>query len=90
MEIFNLICRSIVITTKRTNSDCAQIPTSQWGIPILTKRFIAKAHQEGKLVHIWTIDDENEMYKLIDFGIDGLMTDKPSVLKKALQLKGLF
>ena len=90
MEIFNLICRSIGITTKRTNSDCAQIPTSQWGIPILTKRFIAKAHQEGKLVHIWTIDDENEMYKLIDFGVDGLMTDKPSVLKKALQLKGLF
>ena len=90
MEIFNLICRSIGITTRKTNSDCAQIPTSQWGIPILTKRFIAKAHQEGKLVHIWTIDDENEMYKLIDFGVDGLMTDKPSVLKKALQLKGLF
>ena len=37
MEIFNLICRSIGITTKKTNSDCAQIPTSQWGIPILTK-----------------------------------------------------
>ena len=90
MEIFNLICRSIGITTRKTNSDCAQIPTSQWGIPILTRRFITKAHQEGKLVHIWTIDDENEMYKLIDFGIDGLMTDKPSVLKKALQLKGLF
>ena len=36
-----------------------------------------------------TIDDENEMYKLIDFGVDGLMTDKPSILKSHAT-KGLF
>ena len=41
-------------------------------------------------MHVWTIDDQETMNKLIDLGVDGLMTDKPSILKKALIARDLF
>jgi glycerophosphoryl diester phosphodiesterase len=71
-------------------SQCAQIPLKQWGVPVLTKKFIEIAKKQNKLVHVWTIDDKDKMFELIEFGVDGLMTDKPSVLKEAMVEKGLF
>jgi len=59
-------------------------------LPVLTRRFLDVAQKQNKLVHVWTIDDEQTMYDLIDFGVQGLMTDKPSILKKALVNRGLF
>ena len=63
---------------------------SQWGVPVVTEKFIKTAKNLNKLVHVWTIDDQGTMNELIDLGVDGLMTDKPSVLKKALIARGLF
>ena len=48
------------------------------------------AKRERKLVHVWTIDEKQQMFDLIDLGVDGLMTDKPSVLKEAMTERGLF
>ena len=47
-----------------------------------------QAKKENKLVHVWTIDNKEEMFKLIDFGVDGIMTDKPSILKQAMTERG--
>ena len=90
MDILKLICKSLGIGLKINSADCAQIPITQWGVPILTKRFLRIAKKENKLVHVWTIDDKEEMFKLIDFGVDGIMTDKPSVLKQAMAERSLF
>jgi glycerophosphoryl diester phosphodiesterase len=51
---------------------------------------VEAAHARGAQVHVWTIDDEEEMEKLLDIGVDGLMTDRPSVLKKVLERRGLW
>ena len=88
MDILKLICKSLGLTLKINSADCAQIPITQWGVPILTKRFLRIAKKENKLVHVWTIDDKEEMFKLIDFGVDGIMTDKPSILKQAMTERG--
>ena len=88
MDIFKLICKSLGISLKINSADCAQIPITQWGVPILTKRFLRIAKKENKLVHVWTIDNKEEMFKLIDFGVDGIMTDKPSILKQAMTERG--
>ncbi len=39
-------------------------------------------------MHVWTIDDAGEMARLLDLGVDGIMTDSPSVLKDVLVQRG--
>lgn len=65
-----------------------QIPPAWRGIPIATPRFVAAAHARGIQVHVWTIDDEAEMERLLDIGVDGLMSDRPARLKAVLERRG--
>jgi glycerophosphoryl diester phosphodiesterase len=39
-------------------------------------------------VHVWTIDERAEMERLLDLGVDGIMTDRPAVLKAVLEARG--
>ena len=39
-------------------------------------------------MHVWTIDDPTEMDRLLDLGVDGIMTDRPSELKAVLVGRG--
>jgi len=67
---------------------CAQVPVRQGRLLILDERFVAVAHRNGLPVHVWTIDDPLEMDRLLDLGVDGIMTDRPSVLKEVLVRRG--
>jgi glycerophosphoryl diester phosphodiesterase len=49
---------------------------------------LAEAHRRGLQVHVWTIDDEPEMRRLLDLGVDGIMTDRPAVLRSVLEGRG--
>ncbi len=89
-EVVKLLLNSYGFNFKASPGFCAQVPVSQFGIPIVTKKFIQKVHDLNKLIHVWTIDETEEMYRLIDLGVDGLMTDKPTVLKEALVARDLF
>lgn len=62
---------------------CAQIPVS-YGLPVTTPATIETAHEQGIQVHIWTIDEADEMKRLLDMGVDGLMTDHLDVLRRVL------
>jgi glycerophosphoryl diester phosphodiesterase len=53
-------------------------------VPVVTRRFVRKAHDRGLRVDVWTIDDEPAMRRLLGFGIDGIMTDRPNVLAGVL------
>ena len=72
--------------------DCGalQVPTHFRGIPVVTRRLIAAAHARGIQVHVWTVDEREDMERLLDFGIDGLMTDRPTLLREVLQARGLW
>ena len=67
---------------------CAQIPTHQGRMPLVTPRLVATAHRLGIQIHVWTIDDGIEMERLLDLGVDGIMTDRPQVLKDLLVARG--
>lgn len=72
----------------RLDFPAVQVPTSFRGIPLVTRRFVDTAHARGIQIHVWTIDDEAEMERLLDLGVDGLMTDRAEVLKAVLQRRG--
>lgn len=65
-----------------------QAPVKHRGVPVVTRRFVERAHRAGKQVHVWTIDDPREMHHLLDLGVDGLMTDRTDLLKAVLLERG--
>ena len=67
---------------------CVQVPVRHRNVEVVTPRFIDAAHARGCQVHVWTIDDPTEMHRLLDLGVDGIMTDRPSVLREVLQARG--
>ena len=67
---------------------CVQVPVRQNRIPLVTERFLEAAHARDLPVHVWTINDAGEMGRLLDMGVDGIMTDRPDVLKAVLTERG--
>jgi glycerophosphoryl diester phosphodiesterase len=63
----------------------AQVPLRQGWMPLVDRRLVGTAHRAGLQVHVWTINDETTMARLLDLGVDGIMTDRPSVLKDLLE-----
>ena len=61
-----------------------QLPTEQLGLSLTTKLLINTAHMHNIAVHYWTINDEETMRELIEKGVDGIMTDRPSLLQQVL------
>ncbi len=78
----------------RTRGDVFQVPLRQrvglvhW--ELVTAKTIEAVHQAGKKLHVWTIDDEITMHRLIDWGVDGIITDRPDLLKAVLRMRGMW
>ncbi len=66
----------------------AQVPTKLRGVPVIRPAFLAAAKRHGVAVHVWTIDTAAEMHRLLDMGVDGIMTDRPSVLRNVMIQRG--
>lgn len=66
-----------------------QVPAEHEGIEIVTPYFVKAAHDFGMEVHVWTINDEAEMDRLLDLGIDGLMSDFPARARAVFDRRGL-
>ena len=75
---------SLGLAPTPTSINCLQVPVRQSGIPVVDRRFVDHAHERGLQVHVWTIDEPNDMHRLLDLGVDGLMTDRPSTLRSVL------
>ena len=69
----------------RVGADCLQVPTHRGGVQIVTERFVAAAHRAGLPVHAWTINDGPAMDRLLDLGVDGIMTDRLRLLLDLLR-----
>jgi glycerophosphoryl diester phosphodiesterase len=68
-----------------TRHHALQVPAAVGEIVVVDEQFVERAHDHGLAVHVWTIDEPEEMERLIDLDVDGIMTDRPSVLEAILQ-----
>jgi len=67
---------------------CVQIPLRHGRVKLADRRFVNAAHRRGLPVHVWTVDDPATMAWLLDLGVDGIMTDRPRVLREVLEGRG--
>ena len=72
----------------RTSADMTQAPVEDRNIPVLDARYVRRAHDVGLAVIVWTIDEPDEMRRLLDIGVDGILTDAPTALRSVLQERG--
>lgn len=94
-EVLRLRVASYGIPVGNIVADCAQVPpryslAGSLSIPVVDPAFVRTAHDRGIPVQIWTVNDELEMERLLDLGIDGIMSDRPSMLKEVFELRGLW
>lgn len=61
-----------------------QVPQRQGGITVVDHKLVNAAHAVGMHVHVWTINDPEEMHRLLDLGVDGIITDRPDLLNNVL------
>jgi glycerophosphoryl diester phosphodiesterase len=61
-----------------------QVPETFEGLTVVTPDFISDAHANGLAVHVWTVNDAADMHRLLDWGADGIMTDRPTLLEQVL------
>ncbi len=66
----------------------AQVATHHYGLRVVDRNFLEAAAWHGLQVHVWTVDQEAEMVRLLDLGVDGIMSGRPSLLKAVLQRRG--
>jgi glycerophosphoryl diester phosphodiesterase len=78
-----LLSAGILLPFRRFGA--VQVPTAYGNVPLVDERFIRTAHAALLQVHVWTIDTEDEMVRLLELGVDGIMTDRPTVLKDVLE-----
>ncbi len=64
-----------------------QLPAKEGRVDLVTPALVRAAHRAGVEVHAWTINDEKEMRRLIDMGVDGLFTDAPGVMRRLVDRK---
>ena len=65
-----------------------QIPHRRGRLVVATPGLIRRAHAAGRHVHVWTIDDPDEMRTLLDRGVDGVFTDRTDLLRTVLAERG--
>lgn len=78
------------LTGRTGGARVLQLPFRWHGVRVVTRGVVSRAHAAGLPVHVWTLDDVASIEHAIEVGVDGIMTDRPEVLKQVLVDRGLW
>ncbi|MHA7264529.1 glycerophosphodiester phosphodiesterase family protein [Arthrobacter sp. TMN-37] len=70
--------------------DAVQVPLTYRGIPVLTPGYLRRCRKAGLQVHVWTINERPVMERLLDQGVDGLVSDRADLLAAVLDRRGCW
>ncbi len=71
-----------------TGIDALQVPERHRGLRIVTPRFIDAAHRADVEVHVWTVNDPSDMRRLLQLGVDGIVSDRADVALTVVAQQG--
>ncbi|MER6263076.1 MULTISPECIES: glycerophosphodiester phosphodiesterase [unclassified Streptomyces] len=74
----------------RRSAVAAQVPEAQSGVPVVDQRFVRAAHARGLQVHVWTVNEPARMHRLLELGVDGIMTDHIDTLREVMEDRGVW
>jgi glycerophosphoryl diester phosphodiesterase len=80
VAVFFIIHKLDLIECLRPDYEALQVPETQYGITILSQRFVDDAHSLGLGVIPWTIDDPEDMARIDGLGVEGINTNRPDLL----------
>jgi len=86
---FISLCQSEALESYLPPAQALQVPARYQDIEIVTPAFVDSAHELGLEVHVWTVNDEAEMFRLLDLRVDGIMSDYPAKAWNLYELRGL-
>ena len=66
-----------------------QVPELSGSTRVVTPRFVRDAHEAGVAVHVWTVDAADDMTRLLDWGVDGLISDRPDIAVEVVRARTL-
>ena len=90
VEIARHVLRGRRVPVRVSAAHALQVPVRTRRVEIVTPGFVQQAHADGLAVHVWTVDDPDEMHRLYDLGVDGIMTDRPDVLRAVMEQRGIW
>lgn len=67
-----------------------QVPERYGRLRVVTERSVERHTQAGSQVHVWTVNEPDEMHRLLDWGVHGIITDRPDLLRQVLERRGAW
>ena len=92
LEVLPLLAKQklgVLSSKKQKDLTIFQVPPRQWGIEVVTPRFVEIMHKRGAIIQVWTINEREEMKRLLQMGVDSIMTDHPLIALEVAKELGL-
>jgi glycerophosphoryl diester phosphodiesterase len=90
LAIARLRAASLGLPLGAPRAPCVQVPLRYRGLPIVDRAFVDAAHRRGAAVHVWTVNEADAMNRLLDLGVDGIMSARIEVLKSVFEARGAW
>jgi glycerophosphoryl diester phosphodiesterase len=84
VALFWLLCRLPGRRGYTPRADVLQVPETWRGYRVVSPRFIQEAHRRNIPVHVWTVDEPEDMRRLLVWGVDAIQSDRPDLLSEVL------